>query len=80
MKWLLIILLFVSLPASSQINKDSLVKVEILQVWKDKKTGLTYVTLKNLETNKKAVTEGCTCEVPYKKRDTIWINRRVFNK
>ena len=79
MKWLLIILLFVSLPAMSQeINKDSLVKVEILQVWKNKKDSLTYVKLRNTETNQKVWTEGCKCEVPYKRGDLVFIQRKLF--
>jgi hypothetical protein len=64
----------------SQEKNDSLVKVEIRQVWKDKKTGLTYVRLINMETNQKVSTEGCKCAVPYKRGDEVWIDRNLFPK
>ena len=77
MKWLLVILLFASLPVAAQeINKDSLVRVEILFV--KKIDSLTYVQIRNLETKKKVWTEGCKCVVPYKRGDKVWIERKLF--
>lgn len=73
-------------PAKGQINyrewrnwSDSVVRVKILKVWMNKKDNLTYVWLKNLETNQKVWTEGCRCEVPYKRRDLVWIDRKLFS-
>ena len=90
MKLLLIILLFISASACAQndsinyksgrIITDSLVKVEILQVWRDKKTGLNHAKLKNLETGKVVWTEGCVCEIPYRRRDTVLIQRILFKQ
>jgi len=74
MKWLLIILLFTSLPVGGQIiNKDSLARVVIIK--KTVKDSVTHVWMKDVDTKIKYYTE-CRCEVPYMEKDTVWIDKR----
>lgn len=73
MKPLLLILTLISTNCFSQINKDSLARVVITD--KKVKGGVTHVWMKDVDTKIKYYTE-CICEFPYRKKDTVWIDKR----